>query len=195
MFKTTQFNEEDILNWCQEVETIYIADPDSMILYKTIPLPLSNGFVTLPPNLYKILDVYDNPKKNNRLSYNKLPKKLYIPNVKEETIYLNYVGTPINEDCIPLIHADHQPACETFCLINHFMEDALNNKINQNMYFDWKQRFDGMIQAAKAYGRDWDAQRLQRMDIILGSQIPKIGFMPLVHNDTEYLNINDNGAD
>jgi len=166
-----------------------------MVKYMRIPLKVVNGFVEYPPNIYKILDVYDNPKKNRRVTYFKREKTIYVPNYKEEVIYMNFVGTPMNEDCIPLIHKDHQPACEAYCKINYFTEDALNGKINQNMYFDWTQRFDGMIQAAKAYGREWDAQRLQKMDIIFGDQIPRIGFIPLRHNDTEGLNFNDNGTD
>lgn len=191
MYKQKEFNEEDILNWCQEVETIYIADPDAMNQYMEIPLKLKSGYVELPSNIYKLLDVYDKPKSDLRLYYNKINNRLYVPKYKGETLYINYVGTPIDEDCMPLIHSDHQPACETYCKINSFAEDFLLAKINQNEYNDWKLRFDGMIQSAKGWGRRWDNQKLQHMDIIFGDQIPRIGYMPLAHSNFSGLNTNN----
>ena len=191
IFKLKQFDEEDILNWCQEVETIYIADPDSMAQYMEIPLEVTNGIVQLPSNIYKMLDVYNNPRDNARLTFRKVNQRLTVSNYADPVLYINYIGTPLNEDCIPLIHEDHQPACETYCKINAYAEEMLLGKINQNEYADWKIRFDGMIQSAKGSYRDYDNERLRKMDIILGSQIPKIGFMPLAHNLIEGININD----
>ena len=188
-FSGVDINEEDVLNWCQEVETIYVADPDAMVQYLRIPLAVSGQRrVKLPSNIYKLLDVYeynDNPDYNSlRIGYRKLAGHIILnKDPKEKRVMINYIGTPLDENCMPLINSDHQPACETYCKINLFEEKALNNRINQNLYFDWKQRFDGMIQGVKGGVRGWDRQKWAKMTIVMGDELPHIGFMPLANND------------
>ena len=99
-----------------------------------------------------------------------------------DTVALNYIGTPIDDECIPLIHEDHFPACEALCKINGFEGDVLYGDINQGVYQDWKQRFDGMIQGVKGGFRDWSAQDFEDMMTIHGNEIPKIGRQPLANN-------------
>jgi hypothetical protein len=181
VFKEKQFDEEDILNWCQEVETLYIADPDGMVMFQEVPIEVDNGIALLPPNIYKLKDVYQKKGGQRRVSFRHIKSYLRIPDYKG-IVYLNYIGTPLDDDCYPLIHKDHQAACETYCKINSFEEDMMTGKINSNVFFDWKQRFDGMIQGAKVSFRDWDGERYEQMNIIIGSQIPKIGFVPMAND-------------
>ncbi len=190
-FKEKQFDEEDILNWCQEVETLYIADPSSMVAYMEIPLAVSNFKVVLPSNIYKIRDVYFNKESYGRIAFQQIGIYLSVPNYTEDKLYINYVGTPLDKDCLPLIHKDHQAACETYCKINSFEEDALLGQINMSVFADWKQRFDGMIQSAKVSFRDWDNSRYERMNIIMGSQIPRVGYVPMANSQFEGESIND----
>jgi len=191
VFKNKSFDEEDILNWCQEVETIYVANPDDMLRYEQIPLTVqSSNRTLLPTNMYKLIDVYN--KSNQALSHYRNGRYLIIKNSKVgDEFFINYVGTPIDERGIPMIHKDHQPACETYCKIQAFQEEALNRTIDMNLYNNWQERFDGMCQSAKGGFRSWDSQRFQRMNIILGNQIPRIGFMPLSHTHVKGMNVND----
>ena len=164
------------------VETIYIADPDSMWKYLDITLPVSSGRVLLPANLYKLVDVF-NPKTKERVYFNRTGKVLkQLIDYTEPTVSINYIGTPIDDDCIPTINEDHLPACEVFCKINAFEVDALYSEINQNVYADWKVRFDNMIQGVKGGFRDWSAQEYEDMMTIQGDTIPRIGPMPLANN-------------
>ena len=184
-FPTKSWDEEDVLKWCQQVETIYVADPDSMWKYLEIPLNVVKGKVLLPANLYKLLDVYDHENYDTRVRYNRQGKILkQLVGYEKDVVMINYVGTPIDEDCIPLITEDHYPACETFCKINNFEVDALYGEISQGIYGDWKTRFDGMIQGVKGGFRDWGAQEYADMTIIMGNEIPKIGYQPLAHKYT-----------
>lgn len=147
-----------------------------------VGLDVTQNRAVLPPNVYKIKDVYPDEKYHIRASFQHIKNFLSLPDYKEDIVYINYVGTPIDKDCLPLIYKDHQAACETYCKINSFEEDVMFNKINHNLYFDWKQRFDGMIQGAKVNFRDWDNQRYEDMDIIFANQIPKVGYVPLVQH-------------
>ncbi len=181
-FKNKQWNEQDVLRWCQQVETLYVADPDAMFFYMNIHLTVTAGKVMLPSNLYKLQDVYD-PETEARVRYNRQGMVLkQLVDYDKDTIAVNYVGTPIDADCMPMIHEDHYPACETFCKIQGFESDVLYNEINQGIYQDWKVRFDGMIQGVKGGFRDWSSQEFGNMTVIMGNEIPKIGYMPLSQN-------------
>ncbi len=187
-FKNEVWDEEDVYRWCQQVETLYIADPDSMWKYLNINLPVTSGRILLPANLYKLIDVFD-PETKLRVRYNRTGKVLkQLVDYTKDTISLNYVGTPIDDDCMPLIDEDHIIACETFCKINHFENDALYNSLNYNLYQDWKVRFDGMIQGAKGGFKNWGSQEYGDMMTIMGNEIPRIGFQPLV---TKYYGQNE----
>ena len=187
-FKTMVIEDEDVLNWCQEVETLYVADPDSMWKYLEIPLNIVNNRVLLPSNLYKLLDVYKSPTDDTRIIYYRNGAYLNVStDYTGTTLTVNYVGTPIDKNCIPLIHADHQAACELWCKINMFEEQSLSGKINQNVYFDWKNRFDLAIQAAKVNYRDWDAKKFAGMLAIMGDMIPHIGYQELANEHLKHI--------
>ena len=187
-FKSIDFDEEDILNWCQEVETLYVADPNAMIKYLEIPLKLVKQRVKLPSNVFKLLDVYP-PKeygyKSKRVNFREQARYIILDNdYNHDRVMINYIGTPLDDDtCLPLINADHQPACETFCKINAFEEASAFNKISVNLYHDWKQRFDGQIQGVKGGVRGWSRDKFAKMTIIMGDKIPRIGFMTLAHRE------------
>lgn len=192
-FPNKTWNEESIYRWCQQVETIYIADPDSMVRYEEVPLKITSGKVKLPDNLYKLLDVFDNtePKLPRRIKYNRqksvlkqLVDPMHLKKYKGEVIWINYIGTALDDNCMPLIDENHYPACETFCKINGFELEVTYGEIAQSVYFDWKTRFDGMIQGAKGDIRDWDAKTWAELTVIHGNEIPRIGYQPLAHQYT-----------
>ena len=181
-FKSVKWNEEDVMRWCQMVETIYVADPDAMWRFEDIQLKIVKGKFVLPVNCYKLIDVFD-PETQQRVRFNRQNRVIkQLINYKKDVIAINYIGTPIDKDCLPMIHEDHFPACETFCKINNFEELALYNEINQGIFNDWKVRFDGQIQGVKGGFRDWGSQEFGDMMVIHGNEIPRIGFMPLMNN-------------
>ena len=171
-FKHKQFDEEDILNWCQEVEVLYVADPDAMVQYLQVPLTVgSNRRVQLPSNIYKLQAVYEFDEKpenqNQRIHYRRLPNTVVLnKDPKNPVVLVNYIGTALDSDCLPQIDRNHQPACETWCKIQEFEEEALHGKIDRTLYFDWKQRFDGQIQAVKGGVDKWDDQDWAKMTMI-----------------------------
>lgn len=186
-FPEKTWNEESIYRWCCQVNTVYIADPDSMVKFLEVPIKVIKGKAKLPENLYKLLDVFDNtePKNPKRVRYNRTKTVLKgLVNYDKDVIWINFVGTALNKDCIPLIDESHLPACESFCKINGFESDMLYGEINQNLYMDWKQRFDGQIQGCKSDIRDWTAQTWEDLLVIHGNEIPKIGSQPLANNYT-----------
>jgi len=179
------WNERYVYRWCQQVETIYIADPDAMWKYYEIPLKVIAGKVYLPDNLYKLLDVFDYSDGSHgaNIRFNRQGRVIkQLLNYDKDTIWINYIGTPIDDDCMPLIKEQHYPACETFCKLQGFEYDAIYGKMNVSMYANWQQRFDGMIQAVKSDIRDWSSQEWADMTIIHGNEIPKIGYMPLAND-------------
>ena len=180
-FKHKEWNEEMILRWCQQVETIYIADPDTMWAYNEMHFDINGGKVMLPANLYRLIDVYD-PETKKRVRFNRTGTVIkQLVNYKKDVIAINYIGTPIDEDCLPLIYEDHYPACETFCKIQGFENEVLFGEINLTIYMDWKKRFDGMIQGVKGGFKNWTSQDFGDMMTIHGNEIPKIGYQPLSH--------------
>lgn len=191
IFKKKAFQEEDILNWCQEVEQLFVSDPDAMVQYLRIPLNVnSNRRVILPSNVFKLIDVYEPVDVNQpdetglHIGFRKMPGGLVINrDIEGNRVMINFWGTPLDDDCMPLIQRAHQPACETYCKIQSFEEDMALGKINQNLYFDWKQRFDGQIQGVKGGVEGWSSEDWAKMTIVMGDMLPRIGYMPLAHLD------------
>jgi len=187
-YKNKKWNERFVFRWCQQIETLHIADPDSMWKYLEIPLAVTQGKFYLPDNLYKLLDVYDKNSNSKRVRYNRQGKLIkQLIDFEEDVIWINYIGTPMDlKSCMPLIDANHYIACETLCIINGFAEEAMFSQsgLNQNEYQDLKLRFDNQIQAPKSDMRNWGSQDFADMVIIMGDEIPKIGFQPLANNYT-----------
>jgi hypothetical protein len=199
-FSNKRWNEEDVYRWCQQVVNVYIADPDTMFKYLQVPLSVSNKGALLPANVSRLLDVYwvRNYKEGQeileentvRLKYNRMDrvlKQLHMngKRFEEDVVWVNYIGAAIDtKSCMPLIFEPYYPACETFCKIQGFEAEMLMGKINGNLYFDWKQRFDLMIQGVKSDMKLWDSQEYANMTIIMGNEIPKIGYQPLAHKYT-----------
>ena len=189
-FPNKVWNEESIFRWTCQTESIYIADPDSMVKFLEVPLNVVSGKVILPGNLYKLMDVYDNENKETpiRIRYNRqrsvLKQLIARDNQKydKNVVWINFIGTALNSDCIPLIDENHYPACLTYCQIQGFEYEALYGEINMTVYMDWKQRFDGMIQGCKSDIRDWSSQDWEHMLVVMGNEIPRIGPMDLAHN-------------
>lgn len=188
-FHSREFHLDDIIELCGECETSYIKDMEAMITINSVPLTVTNGNVLLPCNVFTILDVYDESKKP--ITYTPLTTGAYISNLKyyrtetevtDETVYINYIGSPIDEAGNPLIIKGHENACETFCKIRLFEEDAIFGKINANLWGRWNMQFSGQLANARSNPRRHSAVLyLKNLEVIRYDLLPKIGKVSLSH--------------
>lgn len=183
LFKKIDFNEIDVINWCQEIETREICDVDNMVKFVEVPLAVDDFvFVTKPCNIYKILDVFD--KHNNPVPFttNQNGTKLVLrPEKKHTMVYINYVGMPVNEQGIPLVIRGHENACIYGCLQNALMEPAAMGEINANFYAMIQQKATNFIIEARGTIRHKTREDWNKLNIIQGNIVPKIGGLSLYH--------------
>jgi hypothetical protein len=192
-FRTFEFDRSLVAEYCARVEVEHFGDIDTMWKFEEIPLIV--GFeksVLLPCNVYRIIEVYD--ENEDRITYNKTNTHLFaLKNItngddyKEgDTVYINYIGIPV--DTVTgeiLIPSGHELACETFCKVKFFEEDAMLRKIDPNMWREWNILFSNQVMAAKSSYRHRDKTHDEQLNIIRGNMLAMIGRMPFSHNQFE----------
>lgn len=184
-FKTKTFHIDDIEEWCFIAESRYIIDIRAMVQVLGVPLTVemlgSRAIAYLPCNVIRILDVY--LSNGQRIPYVHNGAFLYLnEGFLGDSVMLNYIGSPIDVDGGSLIVKGHENACEQYCKLQAFEEDYVNGKINQNAYMDWQRTFSGMMQNIKQDVKNLDMDKLNKLDIIHGNMIPRIGRLVLKQN-------------
>jgi hypothetical protein len=160
-----------------------------MINVLEVPLAVVKGQALLPCNVHRILDVY---YKYQNLEYGISSTGAYLVNIKykdsrkefdEDYVYINYVGTPIDETTgYPLIVKGHENACETFCKLRTFEEDMVLGKFSPQLWQAWDRKFSFQIQnAAYAVYRHKTRSYAQELLNIRANAIPQIGRLTLYH--------------
>lgn len=190
-YKSFEWDLDDVIEWCAQVETNYIPEVNQMVHYVKVPLTVTSRQVELPCNIHRILDVYDSDEA--RVQY--YNNGAFLVDLRDdtgeelddsvETIYINYVGLPLDDDGIPLILKGHEPACETFCKINFFEEKVALGEFSPDLWEKWNQQFSGQITSAKQSVRHMDRYDIDKLNIIKGNMIIKIGSMPIKQNTFE----------
>lgn len=185
--KSYTFDETDVMNWCQEVEK-EIGDVESMVQYIEVSIPVDNyTMATLPCNIFKIYDIYSKPQDHKSVvnfSYGKDGRNIYINSeLRLNKIYINYVGNPVNKDGIPLIVRTHEMACVYYCLYNSLMEDALLGNVDKQMWMLFNQRASNFIAQAVGSLRNMTNDDWNKLNIIQGNQVPRIGNIKLLNTN------------
>lgn len=186
------FDYDDIVEWCAKVETLFIGDIDKMFIYEAIPLVVTNGLALLPCNMYKLEDVYTDPGNSDT----KLPdignNGAYLygwPNsVKEgSTVYINYVGIPIDVNGDPLIISGHEEACKQYCMTQILYEDYINQKLPMQIWLELDRKFSGMVTACKQDMRHFTRDHYDTLLKIRAGMIVRLGRMTLKNNHNKII--------
>jgi hypothetical protein len=184
VYKSKSIDINDIMEWCAQVDTRYITDVDKMVLYLQVPLTVDtdNHQALLPCNVFRILDVYDDDDEivsfYNNGTYIILPED-YV----DESVYINYVGTAIADNGEPLIIKGHENACETFCKLRLFEEDMTLGRFPAQIWIMWDNQFSGQCSASMNDFRHFSREYFNKLNVIQGNMIPKIGQLPLYHKN------------
>ena len=163
--KQKQFNEHDVLNWCQEVEMDILGEVDLMYQYVEFELSVINGRAKVPCNCYRIIDVYtakDSPV--SRIPFNRLKGYISVDSTKNySTLYMDYYGTPIDvETGIPYIAVGHELACVAYCEYMAYYEDMLLGKLDGDARNRIEMKKNSEILAAKG---SWNMRHKTRDDM------------------------------
>lgn len=187
--KKKNWQEAEIMEWCQECLNQIVMDVETMVKYVEIGLSVprtgpEKNMVYTPCNVFRLLDVYD--ASGNRIDYSYSGSHIVLPSTNTlSTIYINYIGTPINENGIPLIPKSQIMACETYCKVKGFEEDVAYGLFNAQIWNLWDQKVSNMILAGKNDWRFKDRHQIDRLNIIHGNLVPVIGSIKLVHKEFE----------
>ena len=185
--KTKNFNEDDIIEWCQEVETDILQQVDLMYNFLEVELTVTNYKAFLPCNIYKIMDVYTTPdQRSSRIPYIDLGSYIsFDTNQTLSSIYIDYKGMPVDLDSgLPLIIRGHEMACEAYCIWKIYTEDILNDKISIDSKNRIESRKDSELAACFSTSyRFKDRARMNNEMIIMGNWVPRLANLKLSKND------------
>ena len=188
-----QFDTHLLEEYCAQVEVEYVCDVDNMWEFRSVPLTVGfEKMVLLPCNVYKIIELYNG--NDERLIYNKT--NTHLTNIynesdgeeveEEDVLYLSYYGIPVDKDTGEiLIPSGHEPMLETFCKVKVFEEDALLGKIDRNVWNMWNAQFSGQLANVRGSFRNVDRHKMERLNIIQGNMLQRIGRLPLRHEQFE----------
>lgn len=183
-FPSKQFNEDDILEWCQVVECDMIGAVDGMYPYIGFELPVVGGRAKLPCNVYRITDVYTTPgNENSRIPFNRLQGHISFGTSSYSKVYIDYYGTPIDLDTgIPLIQTGHELACEAYCVLMMHEDDMSQGRIDRGLYQMYDQKATGEILAAMGSQNIQHKTRgdLNTLEAIKYNMIPKPAALKLL---------------
>jgi hypothetical protein len=186
-FKDKLFEEDDIIEWVGICESRYTHDIDMMFKFTEVPLTVqtigNRPMAKLPCNIFRLLDVYTSSDwKSTQEHYNNGEYLILPDGYTLQYVFINYIGTPISDDGEPLIVKGHENAVETFIKLQAFEEDWINQSISPTVYGTWQQMFSGQIQNSKYTFRHFDRSYFEKLMIIHGNSVPKIGTLPLYNN-------------
>jgi|LSQX01.2.fsa_nt_gb hypothetical protein len=158
-YKTKVFELADVIEWCMQVECDHIADIDLMNKY-IYRAKVTKGTIALPLNVFRIFAVYDD-------NLNPIPRKgintAYLHGLREyegQTLNIEFMGVPMDYDCMPLVAASHKEACKKYIIMQVYADEADSNfnlyKIQENR----KAEFAGLVVKAKQGFREWTADAI-----------------------------------
>lgn len=180
-------NIDDVMEWCGICETRYTKDVDLMAWFVAVDLEVDtdNKRALLPCNVFRIFDVFsDENDDSSRVEYYNTGTYLSLPeDYALDYVFITYAGIPVNELGEPLIIKGHENACETFCKLQIFEEDVCYGKFDKDMYLRWDDKFSGQLINAKTDMRHFDRDHFNKLIVIRGNMIPKIGVLSLYHNN------------
>ena len=183
VFKKKQFDLNDVMEWCQKMLHNSAKDVETMTTFLNVALEVPQSgalknMVYVPCNVFRLLSVYNGSTPITDYlfdgSYIKLPL-----DSAYSYIVIDYKGTPINEDGIPLIPKQYQEACETYCKVQAFEEDVTLGLISAQMWAMWDQKWPGQIGFGKQDWRFKDIQQIDMLNIIHGNLLPTIAGAPI----------------
>ena len=184
LVKGKTINPADILEWCVQCETEYIESYSSFVQYLRVKLKVRDKAARIPPYKTRILDVYEDPEnEKSHVNYYDNGAYLVLPSeYKKDYVYINFIGIAVDpETNIPFIKKGHEEACVYHCLVNLYLEDALNGRIDRNMYMMYEQKRDQYVRAAQGDYSDFDRRELMIVNAITLNMLPYINFESLHH--------------
>jgi hypothetical protein len=185
VYRSKQFQEMDILEWSQMYMNQYAKDVSVMTHFQEIGLdvPMSGhnkNMVFTPCNIFRLMDVYDSSGRRITYSYN--GSYIMLPETNTlDVIYINYFGSVVNEEGVPLVPKQYINAAETFCKINAFEEEVAQGTFSMSMWDLWNQQLTGQTMNARSDFRHMDQRTIDKWNIIKGNMIPIIANVKLSH--------------
>lgn len=163
-YKSRSFSLYDVIEWCMQVETDHICDVDIMIRYEAT-MRVSKGRIDLPNNIYRILLIED---EYGKLIERKAITGSYIHGLGKyegQRIRIEFLGVPLDYDCMPLVAASHRDACRRYVIIQLFEDEAASDfslyKIQANRWTE----FAGIVLKAKQGFREWTIDAIASLSL------------------------------
>lgn len=184
IIKSKEISPDDVLEWCQQVETEMIMDPDgfyNILEHELDVIKISSQYqAVLPVNVYKLKDVYTRKSDpHSRIPFRNTGTHIILnTNKKYQRLYINYLGMPFQEEppYYPLILKGHELACEAYCKRQLYEEDFLLGRMNSN---GWQQILydlnNEIIAATVDNERHKTVDDQDKIQIIRANMIPNHG--------------------
>lgn len=182
-YRNYNFDQGDVEIWCNDLVTRYIKDVTTMATYEEVECPVNqdNGIVSIPCNVFRILDVYDS---SGYINYNKDGLNGFFIRINGDSfpdkVYMNYKGTAMNDEGEYLLPKGYELAAETLCVLNMVKREMGGANFNRELYVDLENKLTMQIREARQ--NPW--MFIDRADgykslLIKYNALPKVGHLRL----------------
>jgi hypothetical protein len=187
-YKGLEFEIGDVVEWCAEAEA-HIGEFEALQRFRNYPLEVKDKKALLPCNLFRLLEVkgtgfsimnYENNGTyllfgNNSFTNNMSQSFSSPPNDGIITVFIDYVGIPIDEETnMPVIMDGHQEACYWYCLTKLLFEKYMNKEIDQTRWEFIQLMYGQYVHKAKSSLRYTSRDDMDRMMMIQYNMVPKV---------------------
>lgn len=182
LWKNTVVNKNDVFEECIDVETNYIKDGDLLAHCEAFPLVANKttGLANSPCNMIRVIEIYDENDNDIKYSITGSNKIKLVGDYQKA--YINYLGTKVNDEGIPVIHQGHVNAMVTFCIMKRLEEQMLLGNVPMGLHDKYEKKFSNQITHIKQSAQYKDKQHYDNVNIIRFNMLKKVGQKRLTKN-------------
>ncbi len=176
-FPNKQWDEANVIEWCQHVENNILGNVDAMVRYIDYPVKVINGRAQIPCFAHKVFSYSKTKDTHVDVSTRKFENYLSVyDDIKHGEIFLSFVGMPIDlETGSPLILKGHEDICYWFCVKSAHTEAYFTGELDHSRweYMDAKVAMYSteVLQSL----RDFDEKDYKNLSFILGTNVGHLG--------------------
>ena len=194
---SVEFDINDVVEWCAEAEK-NIGEFMYFEPHTDVEVKVKNRRGELPCNIWRLLQVkrnrncsgcevlnYYNDGTFLNFSDNSFTNALVsggnVPEHGEFSVFIDYIGIPMDDEGFPMVMEGHQEACYWYILTKILFEDYLENKISTDRWNFIQEMYGKYVTKAKSSMQnlsrnDIDRLAMIRMTMVRNVRMPKRNF-------------------
>ncbi len=171
-FKNMQWDEMDVIEWCQHVENRIVPDVDHMVKYIDHEVEVVNGQAKVPHYAHRVEKYSLTPKARKHVNVLRMDSYIDVHHHLENgKIYVTFVGMPVDENCVPMIVKGHEQLCYWYCVKCAFTEKWLMGEIDHSRWDYITTTVSMMAVEVGQSLRHWTDEDYRKLHLVYGTDI------------------------